>query len=384
MPRGRARDLTPHARTRELSLQRAKTTAAMRFGAALAGLAVFAGLLGLLLLAVSGTQTPAGAQTPAAWIGVEMPAAGDDGGAGLAAAAAVKLAVGPGRVVRRDGSNGVFLNPHRDEGSDNDVDRNSAPGIVAAYAADPRIVAMIGGLRRNVGDADAAAAETHGLPAIVLARWSRTPGGTNVFCLCVSPLRLVSFAHAAARARFGSRLLVVLVGEAGTLPLRWPRRFDAVPVVRIDIAAPAREAARQRAAAADAVLVIADERPPALWRSAAFRRWFTGEHLRRFEHRDYVLVPAGARRGDVLTLGETVPDGPARRDFARRFHDEAGYLPGPAATRAYAAAQVLRAAGSDRASVRRALRTRRFETVAGPVRFDADGYRDGSQLSAAP
>jgi hypothetical protein len=345
----------------------------MRLTAALAGLASLAASPGPRI----------GAQAPAALIGVEMPAAGDDGAAGLAASAAVQLALGPGRIVRRDSSNGGFLNPHRDEGSDNEVDVGSAPGIVAVYASDPRIVAMVGGLRRNVGDAVVAAAEARRLPAIVLARWSRTPGGANAFCLCVSPPRVVAFARGAARGRFGARLLVVLAGEAGTLPSRWPHRFGTVPVVRIGASVPALEAARRRAAEADAVLVIAGERPPALWRSAAFRRWFTGDYVRRLGHRDYLLAPAGAQPGDVLSLRETIPDGPARRDFARRFHDAQGYLPGPEATRAYAAAQILRAAGSDRPGVRRALRARRFRTVVGPVRFDADGYRDGSQLSLA-
>ncbi|MDB5070450.1 MAG: hypothetical protein JWM87_1561 [Candidatus Eremiobacteraeota bacterium] len=373
---------------REHAAPPAAAGAVRRFATALLGLALLGALSGL----DAGTRAvpSAGAQAPAAWIGVEMPAAGDDGGAGLAASAAVQLAVGPGRMVRRDSSNGGFLNPHRDEGSDNDVDRRVAPAIVAAYASDPRIVAMIGGLRRNVGDADAAAAEARGLPAILLARWSRTPerlsrtpSGASAFCLCASPRRLVAFARGAARARFGPRLLVVLVGEAGALRAQWPRRFDPVPVARVDASAPAAEAVRRRAAGADAVLVIADERPPALWRSAAFRRWFSGEYVRRLGHRDYLLVPAAARRGDVLALRETIPDGPARRDFARRFREAAGYLPGPEATRAYAAAQILRASGSDRASVRRALRDRRFDTVAGPVRFDTDGYRDGSQLAAA-
>jgi hypothetical protein len=295
----------------------------------------------------------------------------------------VQLALGPGRVVRRDSSDGGFLNPHRDEGSDNDVDLRSAPAIVADFASDPRIVAMVGGLRRNVGDAVVAAAEARGLPAIVLARWSRTPGGANAFCLCVSPPRVVAFARGAARGRFGPRLLVVLAGDAGTLPSRWPRRFGAVPVARVDASAPTIDAARRRAAEADAVLVIAGERPPALWRSAAFRRWFTGDYVRRLSHRDYLLAPPGAQPGDVLALRETIPDGPGRGDFARRFHDAQGYLPGADATRAYAAAEILRAAGSNRAGVRRALRARRFSTVVGPVRFDADGYRDGSQLSLA-
>jgi Periplasmic binding protein len=335
------------------------------------------------VIAASLRAVHAGPGPVAGAIGVEMPAAGDDGGAGLAAAAAIRLAAGPRRVAVRDSSRGGFLNPHRDEGSDNDVDLAAAPRIVAGFAAAPRIVAVVGGLRRNVGDADAAAAEAHRIPALVLARWSRTPGGANAFCLCVSPPRLVAAARATARAPFGPRLLVVLIGEAGLLPSLWPGRFDGTTIVRAGDSADVFERARRLAAGVDAVLVLADERPPALWRSTAFRRGFTAEYVRRLEHRDFLVAPAGARRGDVLVLREAALDGPARRAFVQRFHAAQGFMPSPEAARAYAAAQILAAAGPDRAAVRRALRTRSFDTVLGRVRFDADGYRTGARFTAS-
>jgi hypothetical protein len=315
-------------------------------------------------------------------VGVEIPAAGDDGALGLAVATAVRIGLGSGRVVLRDSAKGGFLNPHRDEGSDNDVDRRTAPALVAAFAADPSIVAAVGGLRRNVGDADAAAAEAHGLPVILLARWSRSPGGANAFCLCVSPPRLAAFARTAARERFGPRLLLVLVGDAGTLAATWPDRLGGVPIARVGSPATV-EAARRRALDADAVLVMADERPPTLWRSAVFRRHFDAAYATRLGHRDFISVPVGTPRGDVVVLREALPDGPARRAFVRSFHATAGFVPGDEAIRGYAAAQILRAAGSDRAGVRRALHERRFDTAAGPVVFDADGYRASAVLTAS-
>lgn len=317
---------------------------------------------------------------PAPLVGVEMPAAGDDGAVGLAVLAAVRLGLGAGRVVARDSANGGFQNPHRDEGSDNDVDRQRAPAIVGAFAADPRIVAAAGGLRRNVGDADAAAAERLGLPVIVLARWSRTTSRT-AFCLCASPPRLVRFGRAVARDRFGRHVLLVLVGIARTLPALWPNGFAGTPVARVSSPAEA-DAARRRALNADAVLVIADERPATLWRGSAFRRRFDSEYLTRLGHRDFVAVPGGTASGEVVVLREVLPDGAARRAFVRRFRAAAGFVPGDEAVRGYAAAQILRAAGSDRAAVRRALRQRTFDTAAGPVVFDSDGYRANAAFTA--
>ena len=323
------------------------------------------------------------AAAPAPRIGVEMPAAGDDGARGLAAVTAVRLALGTDRLVVRDSARGGALNPHQDEGSDNDVDLRTAPALIAAFAADPSVVAALGGLRRNVGDADAAAADAYGLPTIVLARWSRGARGANAFCLCVSPPRLVAFARGTARRRFGSRVLLVLIGAASTLPAAWPDRFGAVAISVLDSAPATLAVARRRALDADAVLVLADERPPALWRAAAFRRAFDCAYLRDLEHRDFQLAAAGTRRGDELVLSEELPAGPARDAFARRFHAVAGYAPDDDALRAYAAAQIVRSAGSSREQARRALAERRFVTAAGLVSFDGDGYWGNVVLLAA-
>ena len=325
MPRGGPRDLTPPGRAGELTLHRLGKTAPKRLGAALVGMALLAASPASRVDVQASPQS-VGARATASWIGLEMPAAGDDGAAGLAVSAAVRLAVGRGRIAVRDSSNGGFLNPHRDEGSDNDVDVNAASGIVASFAADPRIVAMIGGLRRNVGDAVAAAAEKRRLPAVVLSRWSRAPGGTNAFCLCVSPPRLVAFARGAARPRFGPRLLVVLAGEARTLPSQWPHHLGGVPVIQLDPPAPAldpvpnrtvetaqersRRTARRRALEADAVLVIADERPPALWRSDAFRRWFTGDYCAGSGTATIASCPRRCGAATFLLCAKQFPTGP--------------------------------------------------------------------------
>ena len=323
------------------------------------------------------------AVVPAARIGVEMPVAGDDGARGLAAVTAIRLALEPERLVVRDSANGGFLNPHRDEGSDNDVDRRIAPSIVAFFAGDTKVVAAIGGLRRNVGDADAAVAEARGLPLIVLARWSRNGRNANAFCLCLSPPRLVALARDIARQRLGPRLLLVLVGDAGMLPALWPHRFDGLSVVRVEATALSAVAARRRARGVDGVIVIADERPPTLWSGAAFRKGFDAEYLRRLGHRDFRVVPDGIARGHVATLEQLVPAS-ASRSFAARFRATAGFQPNSETETAHAAAQILGAAGSDRAAVRRALQHGRFETVIGSVTFDADGYRATALLAAVP
>ncbi|MEA2666041.1 MAG: Periplasmic binding protein [Candidatus Eremiobacteraeota bacterium] len=332
--------------------------------------------LGAALLALALTA----AAPPGARIGIEMPAAGDDGGAGLAATAALRLGLG-GRAVVRDSANGGVLNPHEDEGRDNVVDQRLGPRIVAAFAADPSVVAAVGGLRRSVGDADAAVAGARGLPLIVLARWSPAAPGRGAYCLCASPPQLAAFAAATARARFGARLLVVLAGEAAALRGLWPGRLGpAVSTVgdgTADVAA-----ARRRARGADAVLLLADERPPTLWRAAAFARRFDLEYLRALRGRGGEAVPAGTRRGDALLVAGVLPQSPARAAFAGRFHTAAGFQPDEAATRAYAAAQILRGAGASRAAVAGALAKRRFDTIAGAVSFDADGFWRGARFAA--
>jgi hypothetical protein len=306
------------------------------------------------------------------WLGLEMPAAGIDGGPGLAVRLAVRLAGAP--IVDRDSASGGFANPHRDEGVDNDVDVRNGPTIVAAFAADPRIVAAIGGLRRRVGDADVAAARAGGLPVIVLSRWSRNGPDAAAYCVCASPIRMVGFVRVAARKRFGPRLLLVLLGDAAALEPTWNGRWGAVSVAKVSASAGAIAAARRRAAVFDAVLVVADERPPTLWRAGAFKRFFDLDYVRRLGHRDFAAIPPAVPAGSVTAVETQLAQGPARDAFEQRFHAAAGYRPGDAATRAYAAAQVLKAAGTARARIGQMLAVRRFMTVAGDLMFDADGY----------
>jgi hypothetical protein len=338
--------------------------------------------LGAALLALALTAAVPGPPAPSGRIGVEMPAAGDDGAAGLAVTAAVRLELGP-RAVVRDSANGGELNPHEDEGRDNVVDRRLGPRIVAGFAADPSVVAAIGGLRRSVGDADVPAAVAGGLPIVVLARWVGVARGRTAYCLCPSPPRVAAFAAATARARFGPRLLVVLAGEASTLAALWPARLGPTLAVVGDRAGEI-ETARRRARDADAVLLIAGDRAPTLWRAAEFARRFDLGYLRAMTARGGAVMPAGASPGEVLAIQLDVPDGAGRRAFGRRFRAAVGFQPDEAATRAYAAAQILRAAGRSRLAVASALARRRFATIVGPVRFGADGFWADAVLTAAP
>jgi hypothetical protein len=306
------------------------------------------------------------------WIGVEMPATGIDGAQGLAVRIAIRL--GAQHVVERDSANGGFLNPHQDEGVDNDVDVRGAPAIVGGFAADPRLSAAIGGLRRRVGDADSAAADALRLPTIVLSRWTRNERDADAYCVCASPGRLVAFARVAARQRFGPRLLIVLVGDAAALEPVWAGRWGAGTTANVRDAEPSIAIARRKASAADAVLVLADERPPTLWRAAAFSRSFDRAYLQLLGHRDFRSIPADVAPGSVVMIEAPLPRSASRVAFEQRFHAVAGYLPGDAPTRAYAAAQIVAQAGPTRAEIRQALRSHAFSTIVGTLTFDGDGF----------
>ena len=301
-----------------------------------------------------------------------MPVTGIDGGAGLGVRQAVGLATA--RSIARDSAAGGFLNPHEDEGADNDADVRNGPAIIAAFAADTRVVAAVGGFRRRVGDADAVAARSARLPAIVLARWSRNGPTDWAYCLCASPSRLVAFARDAARAHFGPRLLLVLLGDAGALKPIWSPGWGGLRVSTVAANAGAIAAVRREVNAFDAVLVIADERPPTLWRAATFARFFTLAYVRNLGHRDYEPIPGAAAPNNVVAIGAQLPASAQRALFESRFHRAAGYRAGEVEIRAFAAAQVLASAGTSRARIAHALRFGRFATVAGTLTFDPDGF----------
>ncbi|MBV9440712.1 MAG: hypothetical protein JOZ24_12030, partial [Candidatus Eremiobacteraeota bacterium] len=217
---------------------------------------------------------------------------------------------------------------------------------------------------------------------LVLARSTRNAAAAHTaFCLCVSPPSLLAQARRLASPRFGSRLLVVLAGESQRLASEWPASFHDAVIVSPPINGTALAA---RARSTDAVLILADARPPILMRSAVFSATAAHGYLQQLGHRGYRIRPQGATRNDVLVLSRTTQQDRGRSSFARRFHAVAGYQPSDEAVRAYAAAEIVRSSGPTRAAVRSALRTRSFATVLGRVRFNADGYWDRVSLIASP
>ncbi|MFZ1125324.1 MAG: hypothetical protein WAN59_09345, partial [Candidatus Baltobacteraceae bacterium] len=124
----------------------------LRICALVAGLA-FAGGAASFAWAAPGAPATVG-------IGVELPLAGDDGAAGLQARSAVELALdehnarlAPGaplvRAIVRDAALHL-ANPHQDEGTDNAAEPARAAALLREFAADPGVVAALGGLRANV------------------------------------------------------------------------------------------------------------------------------------------------------------------------------------------------------------------------------------------
>jgi hypothetical protein len=103
-------------------------------------------------------------------LGVELPLAGDLGADGLAARAAIELAL-EGTSLHadfQDTARGGFANPHVDEGRDASALADDAANIVARFGRDPRVTVVLGGLSAELAVVDAGAVRA-GLPLIVLA-----------------------------------------------------------------------------------------------------------------------------------------------------------------------------------------------------------------------
>ena len=95
-------------------------------------------------------------------IGVELPFGGSDAGDGLSAREGVELALGDWnashkRFVRaRYRDSGLHLqNPHQDEGLDPVGEPDRAASIARDFVRDPAVIAVVGGLRPAVVDAEA-------------------------------------------------------------------------------------------------------------------------------------------------------------------------------------------------------------------------------------
>lgn len=131
---------------------------------------VFAAVLALGMAAGSGC-----AQTRTVLIGVDLPLTGNDGAEGLMALHGIQLAASQfhatpdGTRIRldvRDTARGGFANPHEDEGSDNPDEARNGIASLRAFAADARVIGVIGGLRPDVAAAEATIARELELPVI--------------------------------------------------------------------------------------------------------------------------------------------------------------------------------------------------------------------------
>jgi ABC-type branched-subunit amino acid transport system substrate-binding protein len=130
----------------------------------------FAAVLVLGLAASSGCT-----QARTVVIGVDLPLTGNDGAEGLMALHGIELAVADFhetpegtrfQLAVRDTARGGFANPHEDEGSDNPDEPRNGIASLRAFAADARVVGVIGGLRPDVAAAEAPVARELELPVI--------------------------------------------------------------------------------------------------------------------------------------------------------------------------------------------------------------------------
>ena len=227
-------------------------------------------------------------------------------------------------------------NPHQDEGSDNGSTAGWPPASSPAFAADPGVVAAVGGLRRASATRTPRRPARPGCRDRARALVAATRARRNTFLPGASPPRLAAFA---ARARAGAfraaaaagpgrrsrRRCRALAGPPGPAVTRvgdggaeGPRRPGPGARTRRRGAAARRRAARRL-----------------LWRAARSSRaastWATCARLRG---RGAKPVPAGTRPGRRAPAADAVlprRSGPGR--FARRFHAAAGFQPDEAATR---------------------------------------------------
>jgi ABC-type branched-subunit amino acid transport system substrate-binding protein len=120
-------------------------------------------------------------------IGVELPLAGDDGFRGLAGRDGVRFALARWNAATKrkvaallcDSATHVE-NPHADEGSDDLAQAANGAALVSAFAAEPGIVAIVGGLRADIALAEAPVAQRESL-ALLSATTTPVNDATTFF-----------------------------------------------------------------------------------------------------------------------------------------------------------------------------------------------------------
>jgi ABC-type branched-subunit amino acid transport system substrate-binding protein len=331
------------------------------------------------MAAASAFALASGAAPAAARLGVELPLAGLDGNDGIEARQAVQLALDDWNAdpahtrveaVIRDTSLHGHENPHLDEGLDNVDQPANAVAILRDFAADPRILAIVGALRTNVATAEAPIAADLGL-AVVSIGASSAPAPERapaLFRIAANDAGAGALAGTLAR-RHGYRRVAV-IGRAEPAARAVARGFERT----FPNAAP-------NGTAPDAVLYAAPlERGVFLAPPAAAAVVLGAEERRRMEHRGYGPPPTQVPYDRVERA--SVLDRAAAAGVAERYHARFGFMPSVDALDAYVATEIALAAiaraggteaGNARARTLAALRAGGLPSTAGPLGFTRDG-----------
>jgi ABC-type branched-subunit amino acid transport system substrate-binding protein len=325
-------------------------------------------------------------------LGIELPLAGDDGADGLAAWQGVQLALAdwnanPEHVrveaVLRDTSRHGHENPHLDEGLDNVDHPASAAAIVREFAADPRILAVVGALRTNVAAAEAPLARNLRLPIVSIGA-SNAPGAAAaaLFRIAASDSDEGALAGTIAR-RHGYRRIAAIAGTGARsrdVARGFARTFPGIVSSATD-SETSPDGQPRDAAAPEALLYAAPlGRGTFLVPLAAAAVLLSPDERRRMAHRGYA-APATRALYDRIERAPLL-DPPAAAAIGARYHARFGVLPGIDALDAYLATEAALAAidraggaaGRDaRALTLAALRAGRLPSAAGILGFTRDG-----------
>lgn len=352
-----------------------------------------AGPAGNVVIAGPAASKPSPTPRSIVRIGVELPLAGDDGADGLAAWQGVQLALERWNADRshvrveavfRDTSRRGHVNPHQDEGLDNVDDPTNGAAIVREFAADPRIIAVIGALRTNVAAAEAPLAHAFSLPIVSVGATNDGGAGTGgdapaFFRIAANDSDEGAFAGTIARRR-GYRS-VAIIERSERSPRDVARGFARV------FPAPAPQSRR-----ADALLYAAPLERGTFLVPRAAAALLSDDERRRMARRGY-SAPATSALYDRIQRAPLLD--PPRIDAVRaRYRARFGLLPSVDALDAYVATEAAlaaveratNAAGSTAVAAARhgtqhdaraltlaALRSGSLSTSAGTLGFTRDG-----------
>jgi ABC-type branched-subunit amino acid transport system substrate-binding protein len=338
-------------------------------------------------------------------IGVDLPLTGNDGAEGLMALHGAELAaaayfmsrrLGPVRLVVRDTSGGRIANPHEDEGSDDPSEPRNGVESLRIFAADRRIIGVVGALRSDVVASEAPVARTLGLPVVSPALVVHAAGWhvRSEPALFAVGFNDVDEARAAAlAARLAGFRRVAALEDGGTASSTEAAAFAE------SFAESGRDVAvfdddRRAAESAQAVFYKGPvDRPALLVPRDAVDRLLSQSERKRMGHRGYstpVTAVPYLRIDPKKRLG-SARLGTGTLAVAALFRKRYGALPDEAGLTGFDAMWVLLRAFEhatqrgrpDRRGTIDALRTGAIDTLLGAGTFDGTGVLTGNGYVAA-